>query len=149
MRLSDLARSLFSSTPQSSKIAAAWLLLRLLSHSLSKPQSLSMRRASVETIEKLVQSKADQARERRLSLTIMNCIWARNTEQETTHPVHGEVIGKYFMYLLKIYIIAHLEICSTVKSKGSAAEFSEETSLVPRIFKVTSMCTCNCTVRST
>ena len=54
-----------------------------------------MRRASVETIEKLVQSKADQARERRISLTIMNCIWARNTEQETSHPVHGEVIGKY------------------------------------------------------
>ena len=53
-----------------------------------------MRRASVETIEKLVQSKADQARERRVSLTIMNCIWARNTEQETSHPVHGEVIGK-------------------------------------------------------
>ena len=55
-----------------------------------------MRRASVETIEKLVQSKADQARERRVSLTIMNCIWARNTEQETSHPVHGEVIGKLF-----------------------------------------------------
>ena len=54
-----------------------------------------MRRASVETIEKLVQSKADQARERRVSLTIMNCIWARNTERETTHPVHGEVIGEY------------------------------------------------------
>ena len=55
-----------------------------------------MRRASVETIEKLVQSKADQARERRVSLTIMNCLWARNTEQETSHPVHGEVIGKLF-----------------------------------------------------
>ena len=54
-----------------------------------------MRRASVETIEKLVQSKADQARDRRVSLTIMNCIWARNTEKETSHPVHGEVIGKY------------------------------------------------------
>ena len=54
-----------------------------------------MRRASVETIEKLVQSKADQARERRVSLTIMNCIWARNTEQETSHPVYGEVIGKF------------------------------------------------------
>ena len=53
-----------------------------------------MRRASVEHIEKLYQSKADQARERRVSLTIMNCIWARNTERETTHPVHGEVIGK-------------------------------------------------------
>ena len=54
----------------------------------------NMRRASVETIEKLVQSKADQARGRRVSLTIMNCIWARNTEQETSHPVHGEVISK-------------------------------------------------------
>ncbi len=53
-----------------------------------------MRRASVETIEKLVQSKADQARERRVSLTIMNCIWARNTERETTLPVHGEVVCK-------------------------------------------------------
>jgi len=52
-----------------------------------------MRRASVEHIEKLYQSKADQARERRVSLTIMNCIWARNTERETTHPVHGEVVA--------------------------------------------------------
>ena len=53
-----------------------------------------MRRASVETIERMVTSKAEQARGRRVSLTIMNCIWARNTEQETSHPVHGEVMGK-------------------------------------------------------
>ena len=58
-----------------------------------------MRRASVEQIEKLYQSKADQARERRVSLTIMNCIWARNTERETTHPVHGEVVGKLLYYM--------------------------------------------------
>ena len=57
-----------------------------------------MRRASVETIERMVTSKADQARGRRVSLTIMNCIWARNTEQETSHPVHGEVIGKQFFF---------------------------------------------------
>ena len=79
--------------------SAAALLLRRgyedfhhLSRSLQTGNN--MRRASVETIEKLVQSKADQARGRRVSLTIMNCIWARNTEQETSHPVHGEVIGK-------------------------------------------------------
>ena len=65
-------------------------------HSVTRfPAAINMRRASVETIEKLVQSKADQARERRVSLTIMNCIWARNTERETTHPVHGEVIGEF------------------------------------------------------
>ena len=56
-----------------------------------------MRRASVETIERMVTSKADQARGRRVSLTIMNCIWARNTEQETSHPVHGEVMGKFLI----------------------------------------------------
>lgn len=60
-----------------------------------------MRRASVETIEKLVQSKADQARERRVSLTIMNCIWARNTERETTLPVHGDVVCKS-LFLLRM-----------------------------------------------
>ena len=62
-------------------------------------QTSKMRRASVEHIEKLYQSKADQARERRVSLTIMNCIWARNTERETTHPVHGEVVGKLLDYM--------------------------------------------------
>ena len=61
-----------------------------------------MRRASVEHIEKLYQSKADQARERRVSLTIMNCIWARNTERETTHPVHGEVIGKLLILEFRV-----------------------------------------------
>ena len=62
-------------------------------------QTNKMRRASVEHIEKLYQSKADQARDRRVSLTIQNCIWARNTERETTHPVHGEVVGKLLNYM--------------------------------------------------
>ncbi len=53
-----------------------------------------MRRASVEAIEKFGQTKAEKARDRRLSLTIMNCIWARNTEKETSLPVHGDIIGK-------------------------------------------------------
>ena len=57
-----------------------------------------MRRASVETIERLVQSKADQSRDRRVSLTIMNCIYARNTERETTNPCHGEVTGRSLFY---------------------------------------------------
>lgn len=67
--------------------------------STQKTKTNKMRRASVEHIEKLYQSKADQARERRVSLTIMNCIWARNTERETTHPVHGEVVGKLLDYM--------------------------------------------------
>ena len=61
-----------------------------------------MRRASVETIERMVTSKADQARGRRVSLTIMNCIWARNTEQETSHPVHGEVMGKFLIVISSV-----------------------------------------------
>ena len=31
-------------------------------------------------------------RDRRLSLTMMNCIWARNTDVETLDPVAGEVV---------------------------------------------------------
>ena len=73
--------------------------IRGLSFYLHSVPIKNMRRASVEHIEKLVQSKADQARERRVSLTIMNCIWARNTERETTHPVHGEVVGKLLYYM--------------------------------------------------
>ncbi len=57
-----------------------------------------MRRASVDTIERFVKdvtaSKADHVRDRRLSLTMMNCIWARNTDDETEVPVPGEVTGK-------------------------------------------------------
>ena len=58
------------------------------------------RRSSIETIERLVkdvhQSPAEHARERRLSLTMMNCIWARNTDVETNDPVAGEITGKIF-----------------------------------------------------
>ena len=58
----------------------------------------SRRRSSIEAIERLVkdvhQSPADHARERRLSLTMMNCIWARNTDVETSEPVAGEITGK-------------------------------------------------------
>ena len=57
-----------------------------------------MRRASIETIERIVKdatsSQADHARDRRLSLTMMNCIWARNTDVETLEPVYGEVQGR-------------------------------------------------------
>merc|ERR1719322_985856 len=55
-----------------------------------------MRRASIETIERLVKdataSQAEATRDRRLSLTMMNCIWARNTDVETLDPVAGEVV---------------------------------------------------------
>ena len=61
------------------------------------------RRSSIETIERLVkdvhQSPAEHARERRLSLTMMNCIWARNTDVETNDPVAGEITGKIFKSL--------------------------------------------------
>ena len=54
-----------------------------------------MRRASIETIERMVKdvtvSAAEASRDRRLSLTMMNCIWARNTDVETNEPVQGEV----------------------------------------------------------
>ena len=57
-----------------------------------------MRRASLETIERMVKdvtsSQAEATRDRRLSLTMMNCIWARNTDVETTEPVVGEVTGR-------------------------------------------------------
>ena len=63
-----------------------------------------MRRASVDTIERFVKdvtaSKADHVRDRRLSLTMMNCIWARNTDDETEVPVQGEVTGKSRSYQL-------------------------------------------------
>ena len=56
------------------------------------------RRSSIETIERLVkdvhQSPAEHARERRVSLTMMNCIWARNTDVETNEPVAGCITGK-------------------------------------------------------
>ena len=56
-----------------------------------------MRRASIETIERIVKdatsSQAEHTRDRRLSLTMMNCIWARNTDRETDEPVRGEVIS--------------------------------------------------------
>ena len=58
----------------------------------------SRRRSSIEAIERMVkdvhQSPAEHARERRLSLTMMNCIWARNTDVETSEPVAGEITGK-------------------------------------------------------
>ena len=58
------------------------------------------RRSSIETIERFVkdvhQSPAEHSRERRLSLTMMNCIWARNTDVETNEPVAGEITGKIF-----------------------------------------------------
>ena len=58
----------------------------------------SRRRSSIEAIQSLVkevhQSPAEHARERRLSLTMMNCIWARNTDVETSDPVTGEITGK-------------------------------------------------------
>ncbi len=57
-----------------------------------------MRRASLETIERMVKdvtaTQASAARDRRLSLTMMNCIWARNTDVETTEPVVGGVTGR-------------------------------------------------------
>jgi len=63
-----------------------------------------MRRASVDTIERFVKdvttSKADHVRDRRLSLTMMNCIWARNTDDETEVPVQGEVTGKFACQLV-------------------------------------------------
>ena len=56
------------------------------------------RRSSIETIERFVkdvhQSPAEHSRERRLSLTMMNCIWARNTDVETNEPVAGEITGR-------------------------------------------------------
>ena len=64
-----------------------------------------MRRSSIETIERLVkdvhQSPAEHARERRLSLTMMNCIWARNTDVETSDPVAGDITGKK-VYLFQL-----------------------------------------------
>lgn len=57
-----------------------------------------MRRASLETIERIVKdvtvSEAEATRDRRLSLTMMNCIWARHTDTETREPVQGEASGK-------------------------------------------------------
>ena len=57
-----------------------------------------IRRASIETLERMVKavtvSQAEATRDRRLSLTMMNCIWARNTDVETDEPVVGEVTGK-------------------------------------------------------
>ena len=74
-----------------------------------------MRRASVETIERMVTSKADQARGRRVSLTIMNCIWARNTEQETSHPVHGEVMGKFLIVISSNYVQSSMFVRSKLR----------------------------------
>ncbi len=57
-----------------------------------------MRRASLDTIERMVkdvtETHAQAARNRRLSLTMMNCIWARNTDEETVEPVVGEMQGR-------------------------------------------------------
>ena len=62
--------------------------------------SSKKRRSSIETIERFVkdaqQSPAEHARERRVSLTMMNCIWARNTDVETIDPVSGDITGKTF-----------------------------------------------------
>ena len=64
-----------------------------------KPKmSRGIRRASIETLERMVKdvtvSQAEATRDRRLSLTMMNCIWARNTDVETDEPVRGEVNGE-------------------------------------------------------
>jgi len=60
--------------------------------------SRSMRRASLDTIERLVRdataTPGEAARDRRLSLTMMNCIWARNADEETLEAVRGEVTGR-------------------------------------------------------
>ena len=76
--------------------------------------SSKKRRSSIETIERFVkdaqQSPAEHARERRVSLTMMNCIWARNTDVETVDPVSGDITGKTFS----------LEI---IFSKTSSVEF--------------------------
>ena len=65
------------------------------------------RRSSIETIERFVkdvhQSPAEHSRERRLSLTMMNCIWARNTDVETNEPVAGEITGKIFGCKISFY----------------------------------------------
>ena len=57
-----------------------------------------MRRASIEAIERMVKdvsaTEAEATRDRRLSLTMMNCIWARNTDNETLEEVQGEVTGR-------------------------------------------------------
>ena len=57
-----------------------------------------MRRASIETLERIVKdataSQAEASRDRRLSLTMMNCIWARNTDVETMEPVQGKMSGR-------------------------------------------------------
>jgi len=57
-----------------------------------------MRRASVDHIERFKKevtlTKAEYVRDRRLSLTMMNCIWARNTDDETEAPVSGVLQGK-------------------------------------------------------
>ena len=57
-----------------------------------------MRRASIETLERIVKdataSQAEASRDRRLSLTMMNCIWARNTDVETIEPVQGVLSGR-------------------------------------------------------
>lgn len=56
-----------------------------------------MRRASIEAIERMVKdvsaTEAEATRDRRLSLTMMNCIWARHTDAETVQPVQGEITG--------------------------------------------------------
>lgn len=56
-----------------------------------------MRRASIEAIERMVKdvsaTEAEATRDRRLSLTMMNCIWARHTDAETVEPVQGEITG--------------------------------------------------------
>ena len=66
--------------------------------------SSKKRRSSIETIERFVkdaqQSPAEHARERRVSLTKMNCIWARNTDVETVDPVSGDITGKKFFFFL-------------------------------------------------
>ncbi len=58
-----------------------------------------IRRASLEAVERIVKdvtvTQAEATRDRRLSLTMMNCIWARNTDVETTEPVQGHLICKY------------------------------------------------------
>ena len=66
--------------------------------SLCVSMASKMRRASLETIERMVKdvrtTQAEAARDRRLSLTMMNCIWARNTDEETKEPVEGQVSGR-------------------------------------------------------
>ncbi|CAB4065864.1 unnamed protein product [Lepeophtheirus salmonis] len=63
----------------------------------------TIRRASIETFERVKDVTSSRSpRDRRLSLTVMNCIWARNTELETLEPVEGEIVGKFLLYFFML-----------------------------------------------